>query len=256
MGFERIQSDRSIYIYKKGDVQIILPVFVDDLTLVSKSEKALDDTIGELQKHFKLRDLGETQFLLGIEIIRDRSKRSISLCQRQYIVDLLERFGMQDCNGVTTPMEPGLSLTRTTTLTPEEQKEMSNIPYLSAVGGLSHLSLTTRPDIQQPVSTLARFNSNPGPEHWKAVKHVMRYLQRTKDLNLHTNLIHLRTYSLVTQMPITVDVRTQVILLVHILPNLLQELSAGQANYKQLLLYPLLKQSTWLLFKLGKKYYG
>ena len=34
------------------------------------------------------------------------------------------------------------------------------------------------------VSVLSRFNSNPGPEHWKAVKHLFRYLKSTMDHSL------------------------------------------------------------------------
>jgi hypothetical protein len=74
MGFIRLESDRSVYIYTKNGVRIIVPIFVDDITLASKSQKALDDTVEELSKHFPLRDLGPTSFLLGINIIRDRSK--------------------------------------------------------------------------------------------------------------------------------------------------------------------------------------
>ena len=45
-----------------------MPVFVDDITLASKSQGALDNFVVELGKHFKLRDLGPTTFLLGVEI--------------------------------------------------------------------------------------------------------------------------------------------------------------------------------------------
>jgi hypothetical protein len=47
-----------------------------------------------------------------------------------------------------------------------------------------YLAITTRPDISYAVGVLARFNSNPGPIHWKAVKHVFRYLKGTLDHKL------------------------------------------------------------------------
>jgi len=52
------------------------------------------------------------------------------------------------------------------------------------LGPLMYLAITTRPDISYAVGVLARFNSNPGPIHWKAVKHVFRYLKGTLDLKL------------------------------------------------------------------------
>jgi hypothetical protein len=47
-----------------------------------------------------------------------------------------------------------------------------------------YLAITTRPDISYAVGVLARFNSNPGPIHWKAVKHLLRYLKGTLDVKL------------------------------------------------------------------------
>lgn len=54
IGFKRLESDRSVYIYARNGVQIIVPIFVDDITLASKSQKALDDAVEELAKHFPL----------------------------------------------------------------------------------------------------------------------------------------------------------------------------------------------------------
>jgi len=61
---------------------------------------------------------------------------------------------------------------------------MENIPYLSAVGTLQYLATSTRPDISYAVGVLARFNKNPGIEHWKAVKHLFRYLKGSLDYKL------------------------------------------------------------------------
>jgi hypothetical protein len=185
MGFKRLDSDRSIYIYARGPVRIIMPIFVDDITLASKSKSAIDSTVKELAQHFELRDLGDTRYLLGIEIIRDRPNRSLSLCQRQYIINMLDRFGLADSKPVSTPMEPGLHLdTSMGASSSDDIAFMRKVPYLSAVGALMYLAITTRPDIANAVGILARFNSNPGPFHWKAVKHVLRYLKGSMDLKL------------------------------------------------------------------------
>ncbi|XP_059598730.1 secreted RxLR effector protein 161-like [Vitis vinifera] len=59
---------------------------------------------------------------------------------------------------------------------------MKNIPYASAVGSLMYAQVCTRPDIAFAVGTLGQ--SNPGIDHWKAAKKVIRYLQGTKDYEL------------------------------------------------------------------------
>ncbi|XP_074317920.1 secreted RxLR effector protein 161-like [Silene latifolia] len=54
---------------------------------------------------------------------------------------------------------------------------MKNIPYASAVGSIMYAQVCTRPDIAYAVGVLGRYRSNPGLDHWKAAKKVLRYLQ-------------------------------------------------------------------------------
>jgi len=183
LGFTRLQSDSSIYIFSRGDLKIIVPVYIDDITLISKNDSAMDNVVKELQQHFKLRDLGPTTFLLSVQIHQDFSTHSISLSQPQYIDELLKCFGMDDCKPVQTPLVPGTDLSDLTP-TPTQQEEMRSIPYLSAVGALQYLATMTRPDIAFAVSYLGRFNHNPHPNHWCAVKHILRYLKGTCDFKL------------------------------------------------------------------------
>ena len=61
---------------------------------------------------------------------------------------------------------------------------MKNIPYASTIGSLMYAQVCTRPDIAFTVGMLGRYQSNPGKDHWKAAKKVMRYLQGTKDYKL------------------------------------------------------------------------
>ncbi|XP_070032766.1 secreted RxLR effector protein 161-like [Nicotiana tomentosiformis] len=61
---------------------------------------------------------------------------------------------------------------------------MKVIPYASAIGSLMYAMLCTRPDICFVVGMVSRFQSNPGREHWTAVKHIIKYLKRTRDYML------------------------------------------------------------------------
>ena len=156
LDFRQTYSNASIYIYVKDGVTIILPVFVDDVTLASQSEAAIQSFIGQQSQHIKIHDLGPTTQLLGIKINRDRSKCSISLSQRQYCLDILARFGMADCKPISTPMELGLHLSHTQSpQNAQESATMHQTPYLSAVGTLMYLATTTHPDTAYPVGVLA-----------------------------------------------------------------------------------------------------
>ncbi|THH21687.1 hypothetical protein EUX98_g8303 [Antrodiella citrinella] len=185
IGFLRVKADASVYVYARGSCRVIIPIHVDDITLVGPSKPEIEQIISELSQHFKLRVLGDTSWLLGIEIIRDRAKCSLSLSQRQYVVNMLDRFGFSSCSPVSTPMEPGKRLgPDQCARTFAEQQEMQAIPYINAVGALMYLATSTRPDIAFTVSTLARFNCNPGMIHWSAVKHLFRYLKGTLHFRL------------------------------------------------------------------------
>ena len=152
---------------------MIVPVWVDDITLASKDASDIDHFVEELKKHLKLRDLGSTEYLLSIGITRDRTAHKLWLNSKQYILRKLEEFSMSDCKPVGTPMTPGHTLSKADCpQTLAEKEEMMNIPYMNAVGSLLFLALLTRPDIAYATGVLARFSSNPGMHHWIAVKHV------------------------------------------------------------------------------------
>jgi Reverse transcriptase (RNA-dependent DNA polymerase)/gag-polypeptide of LTR copia-type/GAG-pre-integrase domain len=185
IGFQKVQSDHSLWIYMKDGVRIIVPVFVDDLTIVARDKSSINSVITHLEKHFKLRRLGPIDFLLGVKIRRDRTKYTIHLSQKQYILDMLARYGFSDCTPVQTPINPGTNLSeKQCPTTPEDIEEMRSVPYISAVGSLLYLAIATRPDIAYTVGLLARFNINPGKAHWAAVKHLFRYLKGTMDMEL------------------------------------------------------------------------
>jgi hypothetical protein len=59
------------------------------------------------------------------------------------------------------------------------------VPYLSAIGALMYLSTHTRPDIAFAINLLASYSSCPTRSHWNGIKHILRYLQGTKDMGLY-----------------------------------------------------------------------
>ena len=185
LGFVKIKSDASVWVFQGDEIRIIVPVYVDDMTLVSKSKSKLAELKSSLRKHFKLRDLGPIEFLLGVKVERDRFKRTLHLSQRQYTLDILKRYGFDSCSPVSTPINPGARLSQEQSpKTPEDVNGMRSVPYSHAVGSLMYLAISTRPDIAYAVGVLSRFSSNPGKEHWAAVKHLFCYLKGTLDYRL------------------------------------------------------------------------
>ena len=81
MGFKRTVCEHSIWVFQRGEERVIIPVFIDDMTIASRTKAGVQKVKDDLRAHFKLRDLGPTSFLLGVEIKRDRSPRTLSLSQ-------------------------------------------------------------------------------------------------------------------------------------------------------------------------------
>ncbi|KAH9688238.1 Integrase catalytic domain-containing protein [Citrus sinensis] len=185
-GFEANVIDECVYHKFSGSKHIFLVLYVDDILLATNDIGILHDTKSFLSKHFEMKDLGDASFVLGIEIHRDRSRGILGLSQRNYIDKVLKKFGMQNSKPGDTPIAKGdkfsLSQCPKTNL---EIQEMEKIPYSSAIGSLMYAQVCTRPDIAFMVGMLGKYLSNPGMDHWKAAKRVMRYLQRTKEY-MHT----------------------------------------------------------------------
>ncbi|CCA73545.1 hypothetical protein PIIN_07498 [Serendipita indica DSM 11827] len=168
IGFKRLESDHSVFIYERDSVKIIVPVHVDDLLLASKSSKAIQTVKDELKARFKIHDQGPTSFLLGVKLERNRQSHTISLSQPAYIEQILEAYEMKDCNGADTPMvEKPLLSAKDSPQTEQEKAEMQAIPYREALGKLIYLATATRPDIS-----------------YDTLKRVLRYLRKTTNYKL------------------------------------------------------------------------
>ena len=61
---------------------------------------------------------------------------------------------------------------------------MKDVPYASAIGSIMYAMLCTRSDVCLAISLAGRYQSNPGVDHWTAVKNILKYLKRTKDMFL------------------------------------------------------------------------
>ncbi|XP_035829983.1 secreted RxLR effector protein 161-like [Helianthus annuus] len=100
---------------------------------------------------------------------------NIILSQRKYMRNLLEKYRMDQCNTVSTPLEYGLKLSKDD---PEEFIDES--VYRSLVGSLMYLT-NTRPDIMFAVSKISRFMECPKKSHWEAAKRILKYIKDTLD---------------------------------------------------------------------------
>ena len=105
----------------------------------------------------------------------------LGLSQASNIDEILTRYSMQDSKKGFVPFRVGKSLSSNQhPKTNAEIERMRGIFFASAVGSLMYAVLCTRPDIYFVVGMVSRYQSKPGEEHWIAVKHILKYLRRTR----------------------------------------------------------------------------
>lgn len=184
-GFVENIMDQCIYLKVSGSKICFLVLYVDDILLATNDKGLLHEVKQFLSKNFDMKDMGEASYVIGIKIHFGRFRGILGLSQETYINKILERFRMKDCSPSVAPIVKGDKFNLNQCPKNDfEREQMKNIPYASAVGSLMYAQVCTRPDIAFVVGMLGRYQSDPGLDHWRAAKKVMRYLQGTKDYML------------------------------------------------------------------------
>ncbi|CAI7787384.1 unnamed protein product [Closterium sp. NIES-54] len=107
-------------------------VYVDDLVFATADTEALTIVKLELQKRHTCTNLGELRSYLGLQITRDRARRTITLTQSHMVQQVLERFGFQFSSPQPTPLSTGHSLSAP----PSDESIEPSGPYPELVGCL------------------------------------------------------------------------------------------------------------------------
>ena len=145
---------------------LMLLVYVDDLLISGTSAQAIQQLKDALDKKFTIKDLGEAQYFLGLEITKDYT--GIFVNQRKYVLDLLTETGLLGSKPKATPFPSGVKLT-------EASGELLDDPheYRRIIGRLLYFNFT-RPDITYYVQQLSQFLHMPRTSHLKLSLHLLK----------------------------------------------------------------------------------
>ena len=160
LGFTQSSADPCIYVRDSRSLTIVA-AYVDDLIIATKTDEEMQDVQQQLQSRFKMKDLGKLHYCLGITINHDQTNNVIEMHQKQYILKMLEKYGLLDAKSVSTPADPNVKLCKDN----EVSKPVDSVMYQSMVGSLLYVAVATRPDISQAVGTVSKFNSSPSEAH-------------------------------------------------------------------------------------------
>ena len=100
------------------------------MTGISSSREEVERAKDELGWHYKVKDLGEANMILGIHVERNRDTRMILISQCAYLEWVLKHFGMSDCKTKATPLPLGIILSKDQSpKSQEDRKGMADKPY-------------------------------------------------------------------------------------------------------------------------------
>ena len=136
---------------------LIVCLYVDDLLFTGNSPQMFKEFKHAMFKEFEMTDCGLMSFFLGIEVKQEQD--GISISQKKYAKELLEKFRMSNCNPVSTPVATGLRLTKE-----GEGRDINPTLFKSLIGSLRYLTIT-RPDIVYGVRLLSRYMERRKESH-------------------------------------------------------------------------------------------
>jgi len=177
LGMQPLNDDTSVYTARRNEKLMIIVTYVDNLIIACNDRSWISEVKSRMKLSFHLRNLGRISHCLGFEF--DQTEGRIFISPEGYAKSLLRKFGMDDCNPVSTLIDIAQKLNE-----PNKTLDEADYPFRELIGGLMYLSVSTRPDISYAVNSLSQFNNKFGKKHWSAAKRILRYLKGTLDYGL------------------------------------------------------------------------
>ncbi|GKC60900.1 zinc finger, CCHC-type containing protein [Tanacetum coccineum] len=113
-------------------------------------------------KEFNMKELREAKKILGMEIVRDRSRKILRVSQSGYVSKILNNFRIDNGKSVKMPLGRHFKLSlKDFPIRDCDVERMSKVPYVNVVGSLMYLMVSIRPDIAYAVTVVSRYLANP-----------------------------------------------------------------------------------------------
>ncbi|XP_019250926.1 PREDICTED: uncharacterized protein LOC109229833 [Nicotiana attenuata] len=157
-GFKQSRHDYSLFTKTTNGAFVLILVYVDDLLVTSNDLAEIQLAKDALHKNFKLKDLGELRYFLGVEFAR--SSEGIIMSQRKYTLEMISEASLPGSKPKETPMEQHLKLTS---------------------AEFDELIKTKSSD---ELLCLSQFLQAPKRSHYEATLHVVKYVKNQPGLGL------------------------------------------------------------------------
>ena len=159
LGFIPTVSDPRLYVRLHADgTKVYIAVHVDDFGIAASNTALMKEVVDHIKVIYQCVE-GDLDFYLGMQVVRDRVKRTITISQPGYLEDLRAEYGITSTKGPLTPMVDK----------PREPESDSNPRlnaagiqlYQSKVGSTLWTALGTHPEVQFSGNIHSRCRKSP-----------------------------------------------------------------------------------------------
>ena len=100
--FKINECDKCVYVKNTEKWYVIVCLYVDDMLIIGSNNKIIKTTKKMLNSKFDMNDMGKTDVILGMKIIRTSDRYVLS--QSHYVEKILEKFNKNDLRVEITPV--------------------------------------------------------------------------------------------------------------------------------------------------------
>nr|GEW54549.1 retrovirus-related Pol polyprotein from transposon TNT 1-94 [Tanacetum cinerariifolium] len=168
--------DPTLFIRHFKDDILMVQVYVDDIIFGSTHPRYTQLFSNLMKSRFEMSMMGEMTFFLGLQF--NQSPCGIFINQSKYVLEILNKYGMESCDHTGTPMEIKDKLDLDQNGTPIDATK-----YRSMISALMYLT-SSRPNIVHATCLCTRYQAKPTEKHLKEVKRIFCYFQGTVNMGL------------------------------------------------------------------------
>ena len=135
--FTTSEAVHSVFFKQVRKDIILLAIHVDDGMVTGNNVALIKRFKEDINKKYKITDLGPMYLLLGIKITRDLIQKTILLSQQAYVKAIITKFNFNNLKPSAILMDPSAPLSKSQSPTKlDDIAKMRNVPYQEAVGSL------------------------------------------------------------------------------------------------------------------------
>ena len=164
LGFKSNSLDPCLFLKSDSKGEIFMLLYVDDILIMGKNEREINNAISKLSDSFAIKNLGQPKEFLGIKIERDEKGQRLKLSQCKFVTNILKKFGFESIRPASTPMVTSQVSNRERKYREQDEDNLVLVPnrlYREIVGSLVYLANCTRSDISYTVNILSRHQIAP-----------------------------------------------------------------------------------------------